>query len=183
MLQGAPAGLIKVALTVDADDAMLEEMIAAVDIDMLQLHGNETPERVADVRARFGLPVMKAVGLAVDADLEALADYSQVADQLLVDARLPDDSALPGGNGVPFDWRMLGGLNWPVPWMLAGGLTPETVADAVQITGAEQVDVSSGVERAPGHKDRDLMRRFVASAHGAAEARAAAPSPEQSVAD
>lgn len=168
-----PGGLSKVALTVDASDADLEEILANVAIDMLQLHGSESPTRVAEVREKFGLPVMKAVGLAVDSDLAALADYAAVADQILVDARLPDDEALPGGNGVPFDWRMLRGLDWPVPWMLAGGLTPDTVADAVHVTGAEQVDVSSGVERAPGFKDHRRMREFVAAAREAERADAA----------
>jgi phosphoribosylanthranilate isomerase len=118
---------------------------------------------------------MKAVGLAVDADLAALADYADVADQLLVDARLPDEAALPGGNGVPFDWRMLRGLDWPVPWMLAGGLTPETVADAIQVTGAVQVDVSSGVERSPGQKDHRRMHEFVAAAQEAARTEGVSP--------
>jgi len=175
ILEAAPGGITRVALTVDATDAALEEILATVAIDMLQLHGSESPARVAEVRARFGLPVMKAVGLAVDADLEALADYADVADQLLVDARLPeDDAALPGGNGVPFDWRMLRGLEWPVPWMLAGGLTPETVADAIEVTGAAQVDVSSGVEGSPGLKDHRRMHAFVAAARAAAQAEEAA---------
>lgn len=167
IVEAAPEGLIKVALCVDATDPEIEAITEHAAPDMLQLHGTESPERVSAVRARFGIPVMKAVGLAVEADLAVLWEYAEVADQLLVDARLPDESALPGGNGVAFDWRMLRGLDWPVPWMLAGGLTPETVAEAIEITGAEAVDVSSGVESAPGVKDRGRMADFVAAARAA----------------
>ena len=166
----APPGLCKVLLTVNASDALLESLLDAAPIDMLQLHGAETPERVAEVRARFGLPVMKAVGVADEGDLPALADYGRVADQLLVDAKPPKDAALPGGNGLAFDWRLIAGRRWPVPWMLAGGLTPETVAAAVRLTGARQVDVSSGVESAPGVKDPARIRAFVSAAQAAAAA-------------
>ncbi|ANB35587.1 phosphoribosylanthranilate isomerase [Rhodovulum sulfidophilum] len=162
----APPGLAKVALTVDADDAALDALLDLVPIDMLQLHGRESPERVAGIRARFGLPVMKAVGVATEADLPALIDYARVADQILVDAKPPAEAALPGGNGLAFDWRLIAGRRWPVPWMLAGGLTPANVAEAIALTGARQVDVSSGVERAPGVKDEALMGRFIAAAGG-----------------
>ncbi|MCC5956061.1 MAG: phosphoribosylanthranilate isomerase, partial [Natronohydrobacter sp.] len=145
-----PVGIAKVALTVDADDAMLDALLAAVPIDMLQLHGHETPARVAEVKARFGLPVMKAVGVSERADLAALDSYLPVADQILLDAKPPKGADLPGGNGLAFDWRLIEGRDWPKPWMLAGGLTPENVAQAVRLTGARQVDVSSGVESAPG---------------------------------
>ncbi|TKD22569.1 phosphoribosylanthranilate isomerase [Rhodobacter capsulatus] len=162
----APVGLAKVALVVDADDAALEAITAAVPLDMLQLHGKESPARVAEVKARFGLPVMKAVGVAEAADLAAIAEYEAVADQILVDAKAPKGAALPGGNGLAFDWRLIAGRVWQRPWMLAGGLTPENVRDAVRLTGALQVDVSSGVESAPGVKEAARMAAFVAAAQG-----------------
>ena len=160
----APPGLAKVALMVDPDDAALDAVTAAVPLDMIQLHGAETPGRVREVRRRTGLPVMKAVGIRSAEDLPALDAYAAVADQILVDAKPPAGAALPGGNGVGFDWRLIAGRRWSGPWMLAGGLTPETVAEAVRLTGARQVDVSSGVERAPGVKDADRIAAFVAAA-------------------
>jgi phosphoribosylanthranilate isomerase len=169
----APAGLAKVALTVDADDAALAAILAEVPIDILQLHGHETPARVAEVRARFGLPVMKAVGISGPQDLPGLEAQMRVADLVLVDAKPAPDAALPGGNGLAFDWRLIAGRRWPVPWMLAGGLTPENVAQAIRATGAPIVDVSSGVESAPGVKDAALIAAFVAAAAGAAGAQAA----------
>ncbi|MDF1873517.1 phosphoribosylanthranilate isomerase [Vannielia sp.] len=162
----APEGLAKVALVVDATDAALEEIFEVVPLDMLQLHGHETPERVAALRAKFGLPVMKAVGVAGEGDLAALEDYAQVADQLLVDAKPPEGGHLPGGNGLSFDWRLLAGRRWPVPWMLAGGLTAQNVAEAVRLTGARQVDVSSGVEKTRGLKDHAMIAGFVNAAQG-----------------
>lgn len=162
----APVGLAKVALTVNAEDAFLDQLIDTVPLDMLQLHGKESPARVAELRARYGLPVMKAVGIAEEADLVALKDYGMVADQLLVDAKPPKGADLPGGNGLAFDWRLVNRKYWPCPWMLAGGLTPENVAEAVRMTGARQVDVSSGVESAPGVKDVEKIRAFVAAAKG-----------------
>ncbi|MEQ3718534.1 phosphoribosylanthranilate isomerase [Pseudophaeobacter sp.] len=165
----APVGLCKVALTVNADDAMLDALTDAVPLDMLQLHGSESPERVAEVKARYGLPVMKAIGVADAADLPQIDLYSQVADQLLIDAKPPKNADLPGGNGLAFDWRLLAGRKyWQRPWMLAGGLTPESVAEAVRMTGARQVDVSSGVEAAPGQKDAALIARFSAAAQSVA---------------
>jgi phosphoribosylanthranilate isomerase len=169
LAEGAPRGLRRVALTVDEGDAFFAALIEVVPLDMLQLHGRESPERVAEVRDRFGLPVMKVIGLADESDLPALADHAAVADQILVDARPPAGAALPGGNGVPFDWRLLTGRRWPVPWMLAGGLTPENVVEAVRLTGAAQVDVSSGVEAAPGRKDLDRIAAFIRAARGEAE--------------
>jgi phosphoribosylanthranilate isomerase len=166
MARSVPEGICKVALTVDADDALLDRLLDAVPLDMLQLHGRESPQRVAEVQDRFGLPVMKAVGIADEGDLPALDDYARVADQILVDARPPKDAPLPGGNGLAFDWRLIAGRRWPVPWMLAGGLTPENVAEAIRMTGARQVDVSSGVESAPGVKDAARIRAFVAAATG-----------------
>lgn len=156
-----PPGIAKVALVVNADNAVLDEITSRVPLDMLQLHGSETPERVAEVRARYGLPVMKAVGIADAADLARIDDYIGVADQILVDAKPPKEAELPGGNGLAFDWRLLQGRHWTVPWMLAGGLTPRNVALAAKLTGARQVDVSSGVESAPGMKDEGLVRDFL----------------------
>jgi phosphoribosylanthranilate isomerase len=158
-----PAGVAKVALVVDADDAQLDALLAQVPVDILQLHGAETPARVTAVKARYGLPVMKAVGVAGPDDLAALDTYAQVADQLLVDAKPPKGADLPGGNGLAFDWRLIAGRRWLVPWMLAGGLTPANVAQAVALTGAGQVDVSSGVESAPGVKDAALIAAFCAA--------------------
>ena len=162
----APVGLAKVGLVVDADDAQLEAITDAVPLDMLQLHGRESPARVAAVKARFGLPVMKAVGVAEAADLAAIAEYEAVADQILVDAKARKGAALPGGNGLAFDWLLIAGRQWQRPWMLAGGLTPENVRDAVRLTGALQVDVSSGVESAPGVKEAARIAAFVAAAQG-----------------
>ncbi|MDX1744074.1 MAG: phosphoribosylanthranilate isomerase [Ruegeria sp.] len=157
-----PAGVAKVALTVNASDEELDRITAAVPLDMLQLHGKESPDRVADLRERFGLPVMKAVGVADAEDLAAIDLYSEVADQLLIDAKPPRQSELPGGNGLAFDWRLLAGRKyWRRPWMLAGGLTPDNVAEAMRMTGARQVDVSSGVESAPGVKDAAKIRAFI----------------------
>lgn len=159
----APPGLAKVALVVNADDALLDAITDQLPLDMLQLHGSETPERVAEVRARYGLPVMKAVGISDAADLDALPAYEAVADQILVDAKPPKTADLPGGNGLAFDWRLLQGRRWSRPWMLAGGLTPENVLEAVRLTGAQQVDVSSGVETAPGVKDPARIQAFLQS--------------------
>ncbi|GAB5448083.1 phosphoribosylanthranilate isomerase [Gymnodinialimonas sp.] len=156
-----PPGIAKVALTVNADDALLDEIVGEVPLDMLQLHGAETPERVAEVRARYGLPVMKAIAISQASDLDAIDAYSAVADQLLIDAKRPKGSDLPGGNGVTFDWTLLAERKyWTVPWMLAGGLTQDNVAEAIRVTGARQVDLSSAIESAPGVKDAAKMRAF-----------------------
>lgn len=160
----APPGVAKVGLVVDADDAALADILDRVPLDMLQLHGHETPARVVEVKARFGLPVMKAVGVAGPEDLATLDEMARVADQILVDAKPPRDAALPGGNGLSFDWRLVAGRRWPCPWMLAGGLTPANVAEAIRLTGARQVDVSSGVESAPGVKDPARIAAFIAAA-------------------
>lgn len=159
-----PEGVAKVALTVNADDAYLDAINAAVPLDMLQLHGQESVARIAALRARYGLPIMKAVGVAEESDLASLASYGAVADQLLVDAKPPKDAVLPGGNGLAFDWRLIANRRWPVPWMLAGGLTADNVAEAIRLTGARQVDVSSGVESAAGVKDPARIRAFIAAA-------------------
>jgi phosphoribosylanthranilate isomerase len=163
----APVGLCKVALVVDPDDATLDRL-AALPIDMIQLHGHEPPARVSEVRARLGLPVMKAVGVAGPEDLPALRDFEAVADQILCDAKPPKGAVLPGGRGEAFDWSLIAGRRWTRPWMLAGGLTPETVSEAVRASGARQVDVSSGVESAPGVKDPARVAAFCAAARAAA---------------
>ena len=160
----APVGLAKVALVVDADDAELDAIVGSVPLDMLQLHGHESPARVSEVRARYGLPVMKAVGVAEVEDMAQIALYEEVADQLLIDAKPPKGADLPGGNGLSFDWRLLSGRKyWRKPWMLAGGLTPQNVLQAAQMTGARQVDVSSGVEAGAGVKDARRIAEFVAA--------------------
>lgn len=157
----------KVALTVNANDETLHDIIAALKPDMLQLHGNEPPERVAVVRSRFGLPVMKALPIAVRADLSPIRQYSNVADCLLFDARPSASDTRPGGLGKVFDWTLLTGLNATVPFMLSGGLDAGNVAEAIRITCAPGVDVSSGVERAPGEKDPDKIRAFIRAARAA----------------
>lgn len=158
-----PPGIVKVALTVNADDALIDD-IAALPIDMFQLHGSESPMRVAEVKARTGLPVMKAIGVADASDLERIADYEGVADQILVDAKPPKGGEVPGGNGLAFDWRLIEGRDWARPWMLAGGLDPSNVSAAVRLTGAAQIDVSSGVESTPGIKDIERIRAFMKAA-------------------
>lgn len=156
----------RVALVVDADDALIDRL-AALGFDWLQLHGRESPERVAELKARMGLPVIKVIGVREAADLPAIERYGRVADQLLIDAKPPEGASFPGGHGVAFDWRLIAGRDWPVPWMLAGGLTPENVAVAIRLTGADQVDVASGTESAPGVKDPERVRAFIASAKAA----------------
>jgi phosphoribosylanthranilate isomerase len=158
----------KVALAVDPDDALLAAIVEALDPDMLQLHGREPPERVTAVKSRFGLPVMKALPVAEAADLAAVPVYAAVADRLLFDARAPREANRPGGLGQPFDWRLLENLDPGVLFMLSGGLDPDNVAAALAVTRAPGVDVSSGVERAPGIKDADKIRAFVHAARAAA---------------
>ena len=159
-----PLGICKVALTVNADDAYLDQILATTPIDMLQLHGSEPPSRVSAVKARYSLPVMKAIGVSDASDLEKIDTYSQVADQILVDAKPPKNAELPGGNGLTFDWRLIAGRRWSVPWMLAGGLDTSNVAEAIRLTGAQQIDVSSGVESAPGQKDAAMIQAFIRAA-------------------
>jgi phosphoribosylanthranilate isomerase len=158
----------KVALTVDADDAVLAAIVEALRPDMLQLHGKELPARVAALKQRFGLPVVKAIAVAARADLAAVAAYAPVADWLLFDARAPREATRPGGLGKPFDWRLLEKLDPGVPFMLSGGLDAGNVAEALRVTRAGGVDVSSGVERAPGEKDPDKIRAFIRAARLAA---------------
>lgn len=159
----APIGLAKVALVVDADNAFLDAITDAVPLDMLQLHGHESPERVLEIKARYGLPVMKAVGIADASDVPNIDLYNAVADQILIDAKPPKSATLPGGNGLSFDWTLIAKRRWPKPWMLAGGLTPDNVAEAIALTGATQVDVSSGVEAGVGIKDNAKIAAFVAA--------------------
>ena len=158
----------KVSLTVDADDALLADIVAALSPDILQLHGHETPERAAAIKARFKLPVMKALPVETRADLDIVANYIKVADRILFDARAPKDATRPGGLGKPFDWSLLENLDLKLPYMLSGGLTPDNVAEALRITRAGGVDVSSGVERVPGEKDADKIRAFIRNARAAA---------------
>jgi phosphoribosylanthranilate isomerase len=162
-LEGGPR---RVGLFVDPEDALLEAAHTAARLDVIQLHGEESPARVAEIRARFGLPVMKAIGIATEADLAEIARYAPVSDRLLLDAKPPADAVLPGGNAAPFEWRLARLAAIPRPWLLAGGLTPANVAEAIAASGAPGVDVSSGVERARGVKDAGLIRAFVRAARG-----------------
>jgi phosphoribosylanthranilate isomerase len=169
---------VRTALVVDADDTELAAILDALDPDLFQLHGSETPERVSDIRVRTGREVMKAIGVAEAADLEAIARYRPVTDRLLLDAKPPrGPGALPGGNGLSFDWRLLAGLDPQLPFMLSGGLTALNVAAAIALTGASAVDVSSGVESRPGKKDPAQIEAFVRAARAAfAAGRKAQPS-------
>lgn len=167
LVRQVPTAVRTVALLVDPDDRALESVLASVPADLIQLHGRETPERVASIRSRFSVPVMKAIRIGTAADLDAAAAYETVADRLLFDAKPPETpGALPGGNGVAFDWTLLAGRSWSKPWMLSGGLTSGTVAEAVRKTGTAAVDVSSGVEDRPGHKDPALIKAFLNAARG-----------------
>lgn len=164
LAQSTLMGIAKVGLVVNPDNAFLDAILVDVPLDILQLHGSETPERVAEISRRYGLPVMKAVGVADASDLPALDAYAHVADMILVDAKPPKNADLPGGNGLSFDWTLIANRRWSTPWMLAGGLTPDNVSEAMSLTGATQVDVSSGVETAPGKKSADLITAFVNAA-------------------
>lgn len=157
----------KVALSVDANDTEIGQFVAALRPDMLQLHGRETPERVATVRSRFGLPVMKALPVEQKSDLSPVRLYAQVADRILFDARAPREATRPGGLGKAFDWKLLENLAIGVPFMLSGGLDAKNVAEAIAITRAPGVDVSSGVERRAGEKDPDKIREFIRAARAA----------------
>jgi phosphoribosylanthranilate isomerase len=159
----------KVALTVDAVDDKLLDIVEALKPDMLQLHGKETPERVVQVRTRFGLPVMKALPIAERADLSPIREYALVADRLLFDARPPKEATRPGGLGRRFDWRLLASIDPGVPYMLSGGLDAGNVAEALAVTRAPGVDVSTGVESAPGVKDPAKIREFIRAARAGEE--------------
>ena len=159
-----PETVVKVGLVVDAGEALLDNIMSEGAIDMLQLQGKETPTRVAEIRAKTGLPVMKAVGVSEKSDLDVLEDYIGIADQILIDAKPPKGAQLPGGNGLSFDWTLLSAATISIPWMLAGGLTADNVARALSVTGASQVDVSSAVEHQPGKKDPAKIKAFIENA-------------------
>ncbi|MBT5048747.1 MAG: phosphoribosylanthranilate isomerase [Rhodospirillaceae bacterium] len=165
LVRQVPDDVIKVGLFVDMDDATFSAILSQVTLDLLQLHGAETPERVAEIHALTGLPVMKAIKVAGAQDIEAADRYLDCADRLLFDAKAPPDlkGALPGGNALMFDWTLLAGRDWPCPWMLSGGLDADNVAEAVSISGALAVDVSSGVEQAPGVKDPARISAFLSA--------------------
>ena len=165
LVQGVPRTVAKVGLFVDPDDALLDRVLTQAGLDVIQLHGKEAPGRVAQIRERFRRPVMKAIKVGTAEDVAVAERYLDAADRLLFDAQPPRrPDALPGGNGEPFDWSLLADRSWPVPWMLSGGLTIENIADAVRITRAPALDVSSGVETSPGIKDVRLIRDFIATA-------------------
>jgi phosphoribosylanthranilate isomerase len=154
----------KVALSVDADDATLENIVETLQPDLLQLHGKETIARVRDIKEKFALPVMKVIAVETSADLTALPGYASVADRILFDARAPKDATRPGGLGAVFDWHVLEKLDLKLPFMVSGGLTADNVAEAIRVTRAGGVDVSSGVESSPGHKDPEMIRSFIRAA-------------------
>jgi phosphoribosylanthranilate isomerase len=160
---------LKVALTVNADDATLDNIMDALAPDMFQLHGHESVARVRDIKQRFGRPVMKVVPVAATVDLAVLPGYAAVADRILFDARAPKDATRPGGLGAPFDWRLLENLELNLPYMVSGGLHAGNVAEAVRLTGAGGVDVSSGVESAPGVKDPEMIKSFIRASRATQE--------------
>ncbi|MEP4887103.1 MAG: phosphoribosylanthranilate isomerase, partial [Alphaproteobacteria bacterium] len=158
-----PDGVTRVGLFVDPDDTLLEKVLARVPLDLVQLHGDESPERCREIRQGTGLPVMKVIKVANAADIESAHAYTGAVDWLMFDAKAPKEmtNALPGGNALAFDWTLLSAHQWPVPWMLAGGLSADNITEAVRASGAAIVDVSSGVEVAPGRKDPDRIRTFL----------------------
>lgn len=160
---GVPPAVRKVGLLVDESDARIAEILGNCDLDLLQLHGHETPERVAEIRARFGKPVIKAIPISESADLDRAAAYESVVDYLMFDAKPPKAmaNALPGGNALSFDWTLLASRRFQRPWLLAGGLTADNLVDAVRISGAPMVDVSSGVEDRPGEKNVSKIKAFL----------------------
>jgi phosphoribosylanthranilate isomerase len=167
LCMGVPAELQRVALFVDADDTAIASVLDAASIDILQFHGAETPERVAEVKRRFGRKIMKAISVAGPDDVDVASLYEDAADLLLFDAKPPRRAdALPGGNGLAFDWQLIADRRWKLPWMLSGGLTAALLPEAVRISGATAVDVSSGVEIVPGQKDPDKIRAFLEVARG-----------------
>jgi len=153
----------KVAVTVNLNNQKLDEIVKKVPLDFIQLHGNETPKRVQEIKTRYKIPVIKAIGISEANDLDFISTFKDVADQLLIDAKSPSSSVLPGGNGVNFDWKLLKDFNFQCPWLLAGGLTSENAAEAIALTGATQLDLSSGVEKAPGLKDDKKISLFMSA--------------------
>ena len=166
LVAGVPPGITRVGVFVDPDDTLLENVLTKMRLDMAQLHGSETPDRAAAIKRRFGIKVMKAIKVASELDLQSAKTFLGSVDWLMFDAKAPKDmtNALPGGNALAFDWELLRQKSWPLPWMLSGGLKPENLAEAVKISRAEAVDVSSGVERKPGEKDPAKVRAFLARA-------------------
>jgi phosphoribosylanthranilate isomerase len=164
--QDVPVEVKKVAITVNADDDLLDEIVAYAATDLIQLHGSESPDRIAHIRQRFKLPVIKAVSISTPDDILIAHQFETCADMILFDAKPPKDmpDALPGGNGLAFDWALIAADRWKVPWLLSGGLTADNVSEAINTSGTNAVDVSSGVEREPGDKDPDLIRRFLNAA-------------------
>jgi phosphoribosylanthranilate isomerase len=160
---------VKVALSVDADDALLANSIDALQPQILQLHGQESVARIRDIKQKFGLPVMKAIAVESKTDLATLPGYAAVCDRILFDAKPPKDATRPGGLGEPFDWNLLAGLDLALPFMVSGGLNADNVAEALRITRAGGVDISSGVESAPGFKDPDMIRAFIRAARASEE--------------
>ncbi|MGH7013946.1 MAG: phosphoribosylanthranilate isomerase [Stellaceae bacterium] len=163
LIRTVPAGVTRVGVFVDPDDDLLKHVLAAAPLDLIQLHGEETPARVAQIKQRFGRKTMKAIKIASESDLAAAPRYTGVVDWLMFDARPPKEATRPGGNALAFDWELLRARQWPLPWILSGGLTPDNVADAVRVSRAAAVDVSSGVEYAPGVKDVAKIRAFLAA--------------------
>ena len=153
----------KVAVTVNLDNQTLDEIVKKVPLDFIQLHGTEPPERVLEIKLRYRLPVIKAIGISEKADLDSVALFNDVADQLLIDAKPPSSTVLPGGNGLNFDWQLIKDFKFQCPWLLAGGLNSGNVAEAIALTGATQLDLSSGVEKAPGVKDEQKISMFMSS--------------------
>jgi len=156
--------VIRTGLFVNPETTQLERILADVPLDLLQLHGDEPPDRVAEIRSRFGLPVMKVIKVTEEVDLAAVKNYEEVADRIMFEPKTPKGADRPGGNAVAFDWTILQGFRSEKPWMLAGGLTPDNVATAIRLTGAPGVDTASGVEDAPGVKNEQKMRQFVEAA-------------------
>ncbi|MEO5758202.1 MAG: phosphoribosylanthranilate isomerase [Mesorhizobium sp.] len=171
--EAARGKALAIAVTVDASDAFLDEIVAAMQPDMLQLHGSETPERVTEVKARYGLPVIKALSVSEAADLERIKPFVGIADRFLFDAKPPKGSQLPGGNGVAFDWHILTGLDAGVDYMLSGGLNAANIGDALRLANPPGIDISSGVESAPGVKDPALIEQFFRAVRAARDSRAA----------
>jgi len=166
LVRRVPPSIDRVALTVDADDPWLEAVALQTGVNVLQFHGQEPPERVVDIKQRFGLPVIKACPISSPEDVDAARVYDGIADMLMFDARPPKGATRPGGNALAFDWELLAGTMWSVPWILAGGLDADNVSDAVRISGAEAVDVSSGVEYSPGFKSPIKIRQFLGVVDG-----------------
>ena len=164
LVQAVPPGIPRVGVFVDPDDELLARVLAKAPLDMLQLHGEETPARVAEIKSRFGKNVMKAIKVAAEADVQKASAYSGIADWLMFDARPPKEATRPGGNARAFDWNLLKARRWTRPWMLSGGLKSSNLGEAVRVSGAAVLDVSSGVESAPGVKDIAKIRAFLAEA-------------------